>query len=170
MLQLLLGGRLTEDLASALRRSDISAQPLFTAFVGGAALPDRLCLATSGKRLQQAATESCVALEGKAGREWAQVVKARSVAFAKEVAAALGECLSTLDDGLRASVVGGFDVHVALYAELPTTDGGDDVSTAWVKHLRTRPVLSSGASTYVHGACTTHGSVVVTSTLSVVMA
>jgi hypothetical protein len=152
MLQLLLGGRLTEDLASALRRSDISVQPVFSPFVGGATLPDQLCLATSGKRLQQAATEPCAALEGKAGREWAQAVKARSLAFAQEVAAALAECLSTLDDALHASVVGGLEVHLALHAELPRSDGDSDVSSAWVQHLRTRPVFSSGADTYVRVA------------------
>ncbi len=116
---LLEGGSLSEDLATALQALDVAARPLFAVATDGVCSDTGLLLASSLKRVQEAAMKPCPALTGKKGAPWAAEVRARSIAFAEEVSRLLQPYLTALDPLLAVAVEGDFVLRVALRAPSP---------------------------------------------------
>jgi hypothetical protein len=119
VLRLLEGGSFSGDLATALGALDDAARPLFAIATDGVFSGTALLLASSLKRLQEAAMKPCPALVDKKGTPWAAEVKARSIAFAHEVAGHVQPHLTALDPLLSVTIEGDFVLRVALRAPSP---------------------------------------------------
>ena len=116
---LLEGGSFSEELVAALRALDVGARPVFAVAPDGVFSDTALLLASSAKRLQDAAMKPCPALAGKRGAPWVAEVKARSIAFAHEVAGRVQPQLTAWDPLLSVAAEEDFVLRVALMAPSP---------------------------------------------------
>ena len=137
---LLEGGSLSVDLATALQALDVGARPLFAVAPDSVLSDKALVLASSAKRLQDAAMKPCPALAGKRGAPWVAEVKARSIAFAHEVAGRVQPQLIAWDPLLSVAAEGDFVLRVALTAPSPLRPPAPLVSLerSWVQVIMCR--------------------------------
>ncbi len=134
---------MSEDLATALRALDVGARPLFAVAPDGVCSDTALLLASSLKRLQDAALKPCAALAGKKGAPWAAEVQARSIAFAEEVARLLLPELAALDPLLAVAVEVDFVLRVTLRAPYPLPPPSlVSLGHSWVKVISSMAIFA----------------------------
>jgi hypothetical protein len=150
LLRLLEGSSLSENLATALRALDVGARPLFAVATEGVLSGTALLLASSLKRIHDAAMKPCPALADKRGAPWAAEVLARSITFADEVARLLLPELAALDPLLSVTFEDDFVLKVMLRAPSPLPPPAFvSLELFWVEVIATTEVFVPVAKRWV---------------------
>ncbi len=156
LLRLLEGGSFSEELVAALRALDVAARPLFVVATEGMFSDTALLLASSLKRMQDAAMKPCAALADKKGTLWAAEVKARSIAFAHEVAGHVQTYLTALDPLLSVAVEGDFVLMVTLRGPSPLPPPAlVSLEHSWVQVIAATAVYAPVAKRWVASSTST---------------